>query len=223
MDNDLIVLNKLSGVSCFPYRKDPTRRSMLDYLYDQYPEQQNINWPSGFDGGIAHRLDVATSGQLLVARSIEQLHQLRSDFQAKRLLKKYYFLSRKEVPWTEHTIQMDIGHHPRNRKKMVIKRGANTPHRGKWYPASTKFQIMSSNDGVSIWSAKMNTGVMHQIRLHAAFSGIALWGDRLYGGGLPPEEFPSLFALHHVGIESPSWETLETKIPQWWSEWVDEP
>ena len=222
MDQDLIVLNKLSGVSCFPYRKDPTRMSMLDTLYQKHPEQRGIIWPDDFAGGISHRLDVPTSGQLLVATSIEQLHSLRTDFREKRLLKQYYFLTRKEVPWKNHTIDMAIGHHPNNKKKMVVKRGANSPHRGKWYPANTHFQLLKRIDGVSIWSATMSTGVMHQIRLHAAFVGLALWGDKLYGGGVAPEQFPSTFALHHVGIKSSSWTTTPTTIPQWWYDWIPE-
>ena len=126
------------------------------------------------------------------------------------------------MPWNAHSIDLAIGHHPKNKKKMVVKRGANSPHRGKWYSASTHFQLLKRIDGVSIWSATMSTGVMHQIRLHAAFVGLALWGDKLYGGSVAPEQFPSTFALHHVGIQSSSWKTTPTKIPQWWFDWIPE-
>ena len=66
----------------------------------------------------------------------------------------------------------------------------------------------------------MKSGVMHQIRLHAAFGGIALLGDRLYGGGEKAEYFPSLFALHHYGIEYSGWKLQQIPLPKWWPKWT---
>lgn len=216
MSNHLIVLNKRSGWSCFPHRNDPSTPSMLQYLLTEYPEQGNVDWPQGFDGGIAHRLDVSTSGQLLVAPNLEVLQLLRSDFSNKRLLKRYLFLTRKEVSWTEHRIAMAIAHHPKNKRKMVVQRGRNTPHRGKWYPAETTFRFVERVHGLNLWEATMRTGVMHQIRLHASMLGLALVGDRLYGGGESPEHFPSTFALHHAGIQSTRWNCRDVEPPEFW-------
>ena len=219
-----IVWNKPSGISCFPYRKDPSRRCVLQDLYEQFPEQKG-EWPQGFDGGIAHRLDVPTSGQLLVARTVAQLQNLRTDFAEKKLNKRYLFLTAKQVSWRKHTIAFPIAHHPKNKRKMVVQRGANTPHRGKWYPARTHFQLLRSGSTPSgqelfLWEAKMRTGVMHQIRLHSAIAGIALVGDRLYGGGITPRSFPSDFALHHCGIESKDWLVSPVSVPEWWPNWA---
>lgn len=211
MQEGLIVLNKYAGWSCFPYRKDPTRPSMLQFLLERYPEQNTVDWPEGFEGGIAHRLDVSTSGQLLVATNVDVLARLRDDFAAKRLVKKYCFLTRKQVPWTEHTLEMAIAHHPTNRKKMVVQRGRNTPHRGKWYPASTHFRYVGPYGSLYLWEATMKTGVTHQIRLHASMVGLVLAGDRLYGGGETPKGFPATFALHHVGLHGSEWNP--TAIP----------
>ena len=55
----------------------------------------------------------------------------------------------------------------------------------------------------------MRTGVMHQIRVHAAFLGLALAGDRLYGGG------PGGFRLHHVGLSGGRWSTSSVPLPAW--------
>lgn len=66
----------------------------------------------------------------------------------------------------------------------------------------------------------MQTGVMHQIRLHAAFAGLALVGDRLYGGGESPDFFPADFALHHVGLHGQHWEPAPVPTPDWWPVWV---
>ena len=206
-------------MSCFPYRKDPSKGSMLEQLLLQYPTQYQ-DWPDGFEGGIAHRLDVATSGQLLVAKTPNILLALRSDFAQKRLRKHYRFLTKKSVSWQQHEISFPIAHHKNNRRKMVVQRGRNTPHRGKWMSAVTKFQYLKSKDGMHLWQASMYTGVMHQIRLHAAIAGLALVGDTLYGGGETPTYFPSDFALHHCGIESTRWGAPMIPTPTWWPEWT---
>ena len=192
---------------------------MLDSLLRNHPMQRQ-EWPDGFDGGIAHRLDVPTSGQVLVAKSPQILSALREDFSNKKLLKRYRFLTLKEVPWTKHDITFPLAHHKSNRRKMVVQRGHNTPHRGKWFPAQTTFRYLCSQDGVHLWEASMRTGVMHQIRLHAAIAGLALLGDRLYGGGESPVYFPSDFALHHCGLESTRWQIPSVCIPEWWPDWT---
>jgi len=220
-----IVLCKRSGVSCFPFRKDPTRDCMLTELQIQFPDHQR-SWPTGFEGGIAHRLDVPTSGQLLVARTEAQLEELRRDFTRKQLLKRYVFLTRKTVPWKTNVVSFPIGHDKKSRRKMIVQRGQNTPHRGKWYTATTKLTHLASapmTKGASdlqLWQATMKTGVMHQIRLHAAFAGLALVGDNLYGGGQSPSYFPSHFALHHCGIQSERWAVHDVPVPSWWPKWA---
>lgn len=192
---------------------------MLEQLLLHHPAQQQV-WPVGFEGGIVHRLDVATSGQLLVAKTPEVLSTLRTDFTQKRLRKHYRFLTTKDVTWKEHEITFALAHHKSNRRKMVVQRGRNTPHRGKWIPAVTRFQYIDSKAGLHLWQATMSTGVMHQIRLHAAIAGLALLGDTLYGGGETPSYFPSDFALHHCGIESTKWNVPVVPIPNWWPEWT---
>ena len=88
----------------------------------------------GFEGGIAHRLDVATSGQLLVAKTPEALSALRADFAQKNLRKHYRFLTTKEVPWKQHEISFSLAHHKSNRRKMVVQRG-------RQYASSRKMDV----------------------------------------------------------------------------------
>ena len=64
----------------------------------------------------------------------------------------------------------------------------------------------------------MRSGVMHQVRLHAASVGLALAGDRLYGGGdwTCPRPEGALFALHHLGLVGPGLDPGTVPLPQWW-------
>jgi 23S rRNA pseudouridine1911/1915/1917 synthase len=215
-----LVVYKPSGVSCFPLHGDPLHDCMLHRIQQLHPEQKQIGWPSGFSGGIAHRLDIPTSGQLIVARDLQGLHWIRTQFTEKKLCKTYYFLSIKKVRWSENTISIPIAHDRRKKNRMVVQRGRNTPHRGKWLFAETTFTKLKECNDVALWKAQMYTGVMHQIRIHAAFAGIALLGDRLYGGGESPEEWPSDFALHHHGLNGQEWNPVAQPIPDWWPDWV---
>ncbi len=215
-----LVLSKPAGLPCFPFHKNPEKDCLLYRLLEQYPAQREQDWPEGFSGGIAHRLDIPTSGQILVALDREHLMEIRSLFAEKRMLKTYYFLSGKEPKWTDNTISLPIAHDRRKARRMVVQRGKNTPKKGKWLPAETHFTLMGSQSGIHLWRAKMRSGVMHQIRIHAAFIGIGLLGDRLYGGGEKAEYFPSLFALHHYGIQYSEWNTQPIPLPRWWPKWT---
>ena len=98
---------------------------------------------------------------------------------------------------------------------MVQQRSAGTPHRGRWYPADTRLRHL----GGELWEAVITTGVMHQIRVHAASVGLALTGDRLYGGGAsPPGGAPEgvAFALHHVGLRGGGLVSPTLAPPAWW-------
>lgn len=211
-----IYLYKPAGVPVFPMRRGPDRGSVLEAFLAERPDQGRWGWPEGFEGGIAHRLDNSTSGLLVAATSPEALASLRGDFAAKRLAKHYRFRTDRDVPWDRHTVSVELAHDPRRGARMVARRGRDTPHRGSWLPAET----ILSRRGPGSWEAVLHTGVMHQVRLHAAIVGLALTGDRLYGGrpwpeGAGPPEGVD-FLLHHVGLEAPGWRTPRVSAPGWW-------
>ncbi|TVQ89383.1 MAG: RNA pseudouridine synthase [Deltaproteobacteria bacterium] len=204
--------NKEAGKTVFPPHADPHGPCCLRDLLAAQPWRRAIEWPEGFEGGIAHRLDVPTSGALLVADSPEELEQLRDHFKARRLRKSYRFQTARTVPWSHHVVKTPIAHDKRRSGRMVVRRGANTPHRGRWYDAYTEFTHL----GDGLWQAVITTGVTHQIRVHAASVGLALQGDRRYGGGPTPEGWACTFRLHHAGLQGPSGlRTDPVPLPNW--------
>lgn len=208
-----ITLSKPAGIPCFPPHDDPTGDCVLSRLLSADPGRAEVAWPEGFAGGIAHRLDVSTSGALLVADDPAELARLREAFASRALTKTYRFVAARDVPWDTHTCELPIAHDRRRKRKMVVQRGADTPHRGAWYPTHTRF----SRQGEHLWEAVITTGVMHQIRVHAAFVGLPLAGDRLYGGGPTPDDAPegATFLLHHVGLEGGGVKTAPVPWPGW--------
>lgn len=221
---DLLAVYKPPGLSCFPLHAEPDADCVLHRLSVDFPEQQTPDWPLGFDGGIAHRLDISTSGLLLVARSVDALAALRNRFSGKRLRKEYRFLTHKDVPWDHNVARSPIAHDRRRKGRVVVKRGRNTPHRGRWREAETTFTRIGPVDGgLWMWQAVMSTGVMHQIRVHAAFAGLALAGDRIYGGGTweCPRPERTAFALHHCGLSGPDLRPSRCEPPDWWPVLLD--
>lgn len=205
------TVNKPAGLPVFPPHDDPAGDCVLARLYAEAPERRAVAWPEGFEGGIAHRLDNDTSGALLVADDLDDLARLRALFGEHHLRKEYVLLAARDVPWSENRCDRPIGHDREHRGRMIVQRGPNTPHRGKWYDAETVFIRI----GDHLWDVVITTGVMHQIRVHAAFVGLPLAGDKRYGGGPPPAEAPAgaSFCLHHVGIRG-----LTTPVP--WPPWA---
>jgi 23S rRNA-/tRNA-specific pseudouridylate synthase len=214
--NGVLALLKPPGLPVFPLSADPSGDSVLARLLRERPDQAAHPWPSGFLGGIAHRLDNATSGQLLAARDPAVLARLREDFAAGRLRKRYAFLTARRVPWTSHRIEAALAHDRHRPDRMVVRRGHDTPHRGRWYAAATELHYQGGGESLHAWEATIATGVMHQVRLHAAFSGIALAGDRLYGGGPLPFPAPVPFLLHHLGLHGPGLAPPPFPLPGWW-------
>ena len=198
-----LAVAKPAGLPCFPPHGDAAGDCVLARLLLARPAQGAQRWPAHFEGGIAHRLDVPTSGMLIAARTPADLDWLRSLFSGGELRKRYLFATAKDVPWDTHTVVTPLAHDKRRKGRMIAQRGADTPHRGKWYPAHTEFRRMGDRMGpFSLWEATIVTGVMHQIRVHAASVGLALAGDRRYGGGAPLD--PGVpFLLHHLGLSGP--------------------
>ncbi len=201
------TIAKPPGIPVFPPHADPGGDCVLRRLLAARPAQAEVDWPEGFAGGILHRLDTSTSGAVAYARDRDELAVVRGLFAAHRLVKAYVFRAARRPAWPVNRCDAPIAHHPRRKDRMVVQRGASTPHRGRWYPAETWFR---RGDG-DLVHASITTGVMHQIRVHAAFLGAPLLGDRLYGGGAPPDDAPPgvAFFLHHLGFAGEGDQDLE--------------
>lgn len=214
---------KPAGLPVFPPHADPGGDCVLARLLASRPELREPAFPAGFEGGIAHRLDNPTSGALLVARSVEALASVRAMFAERRLNKHYLLVSARQVPWDRHEVRVELAHDPRRRDRMIARRGADTPHRGRWFPAETLLRREGDTALGGLWRATITTGVMHQIRAHAASVGLALRGDRIYGGGAPisPSDLPGLpagvpFLLHHQGADGGGLPAVSCPPPGWW-------
>ncbi|MBT3219532.1 MAG: RNA pseudouridine synthase [Proteobacteria bacterium] len=201
------TLDKPGGIPVFPPHHNPDGDCLLQRILQNEPHRRDMAWPQGFAGGIAHRLDTATSGAVLVADNPEELTLIRQHFNEGQLLKTYRLLASKDVSWNENGVVLPIAHDRRRKNRMVVQRGRSTPHRGSWHEAETRFRRLSG----LLFEAQMKTGVMHQIRAHAAFVGIPLMGDHIYGSA----HKGSVHLLHHVGLVGGTVKTEPVPLPNW--------
>lgn len=164
----LSVINKPAGMLSVPGKEDAV--SAYSLMREQYPEA---------DGPLTvHRLDMATSGLMLIAKT-KRVHQnLQAQFKNRLVRKRYVALLEGIVPKDKGTIELPLCLNPLDRPRQMV----HTEH-GK--PAITDYQVLERLDGKRTRIAFYpRTGRTHQLRIHAAHPlGLhcPIIGDELYG------------------------------------------
>lgn len=136
---------------------------------------------------IQHRLDKETSGVLIFGKSTLANRSLTRQFTEHRVQKRYLLLTDQPVARRAWTVQ--------SRLARTGSRYASVTSGPHGEPAQTRFTVLSGAPGRTLLQAEPLTGRTHQIRVHAAESGLAILGDPLYGGS----SFPRL-CLHAASI-----------------------
>ena len=164
-DDDIVVVDKPSGMLSTPGRIE--EYSVETVMRQRYP-----------DAIIAHRLDLGTSGLLIVAKSLEAYHHLQEQFIKHQVKKKYLAMVEplsQPLPREGRSgrISLPLRPDPMNRPRQVV----DMEH-GK--RAVTDYEFLS-DDLVALYP---QTGRTHQLRIHCASPdglGRPIVGDELYG------------------------------------------
>lgn len=166
-DQWLLIINKPAGMLSVPGKERQT--SIYDLARKAYPEA---------DGPmIVHRLDMATSGLLIIAKDKKTHQHLQAQFKNRSIRKKYIALLDGIVPEDEGTIELSLCPNPLDRPRQMV----DTQY-GK--PAITYYQVLERTDKYTRIAFYPHTGRTHQLRVHAAHpSGLhcSIIGDELYG------------------------------------------
>jgi len=123
--------------------------------------------------GVVHRLDVGTSGLMVVAKSPRAYATLKRAFAARTVDKVYLALAQGYPDPTSGTIDAPIGRHPGNDWKFAVVAD------GK--PSVTHYRLLEAVPSASLLEVDLETGRTHQIRVHLAAVRHPLVGDLTYG------------------------------------------
>jgi 23S rRNA pseudouridine1911/1915/1917 synthase len=220
-DDDLVVLNKASGMVVHPApgNNDGTLvNALLHHCKGKLSGIGGVERP-----GIVHRLDKDTSGCLVVAKSDAAHQSLVTQFSERSTMEKLYLAVTQGVPKpSKDTIFTHIGRHPVNRQKMAV---VNPPG-GK--TAITDYEILATDAATltALILCHLHTGRTHQIRVHLHHKGAPLVGDPIYGKPSKTAEQTGRLMLHawRLSFDHPitgKRHQFEAPIPPEFQPWVE--
>jgi tRNA pseudouridine32 synthase/23S rRNA pseudouridine746 synthase len=168
-DATLLVVNKPAGLLSVPGRGEDKQDCLSKRLQGEFP-----------DALIVHRLDMHTSGLLVLARGKEMQRRLSSQFAERQVDKRYVALVAGRLPTASGEIDLPLSADwPRRPRQKV------DPLAGK--PSLTRYQVLSHDPTTSRSRLLLVplTGRTHQLRVHLQALGHPIIGDALYGNAEP--------------------------------------
>lgn len=170
-DRWLLVLNKPAGLVVHPApgHEDGT---LVNALLAHCQDLRGIG--GELRPGIVHRLDMDTTGLMVVAKDDATMGALGEDFKVHRILRQYEALVLGHPPRDAGRIETKHGRDPLDRKKFSVR-----VRTGK--TAITNWKLLERFDGAARMEAELETGRTHQVRLHFGALGCPILGDATYG------------------------------------------
>lgn len=182
-DADCVVINKPAGVLTHVQGEFSPEATVASFLKNRGKDI------TGERAGIVHRLDRATSGVIIGAKTLHALQWLQKQFALREAKKTYIAVVEGHMKQPEALIDMPIERNPR----------APATHRvginGK--AATTFYKTLAENDHFTMLELKPETGRTHQLRVHLAHLGHPIVGDPLYGSG----KYGDRLFLHAQNLE----------------------
>ncbi|MGB4596195.1 MAG: RluA family pseudouridine synthase [Anaerolineaceae bacterium] len=191
IDNDVIVINKPAGLVVHP-GAGHTSGTLVNALLQRWPEIAQVGDPAR--PGIVHRLDAETSGVMIVARNQAAYEWLVKQFKSRKTIKRYITLVDGQMPTPTGRIEAAVGRHEVHRQKMAVR------YEGKGRKAISEYHTLQQFNEHSLLEVRPITGRTHQIRVHLAYIGNPVVGDKIYGrrkSSLPINRF----FLHAASLE----------------------
>ncbi len=179
-DEHLLIVNKPENLVVHP-AAGHREGTLLNGLLHSFPELARLP-----RAGIIHRLDKDTTGLMLIARTLRAHTELVRQLQQHRIERVYQALAH-GVLTAGGTVDQPLGRHPAHRTRMAVVGG------GK--PARTHYRVLERFPAHTHVEVSLETGRTHQIRVHMAWLGYPVLGDRAYGGRpKPPAACPPRLA-----------------------------
>ncbi|MDQ3123445.1 MAG: RluA family pseudouridine synthase [bacterium] len=180
-DDDVLVINKPAGVISHARGRYFDEPSVASFV-------RQITHQPGDRAGIVHRLDRATSGVMVCAKTQKALSWLQQQFSTRKVTKTYMAVIRGEMPSPNGAVDMPIDRNPKVPKMFHVSESGKN--------ALTHYKTVNFNGTYSLLKLQPETGRTHQLRVHLHELKHPIVGDELYGG----EPFVRLL-LHASSLE----------------------
>jgi tRNA pseudouridine32 synthase/23S rRNA pseudouridine746 synthase len=210
-NDDLAVLNKPPDVSLL------ADRSGARCLWDDLPDLL------GTKPYLVHRLDKPTSGVLVIALNPDTQSRLTRAFQA-RQVRKFYLARVLGNPGARGTIDLPLKKGRKSRYRVAGSRAAIVRARERWFlsaleppdghPSLTRFRRIAQRRHTTLLALAPHTGRTHQLRVHLAWIGHPILGDRLYGKPDDPAQRAKRLHLHSHRIVLPEHGSYIAPVPE---------
>ena len=216
-DADIIIVNKPKQMVVHPAPGHYSGTLVNALMYHCGSQLSGIN--GVMRPGIVHRIDMDTTGSLLVCKNDMAHQHLAAQLKEHSIKRVYEAVVHGNIKEDKGTVNAPIGRHPVDRKKMSI-------HAKQARDAVTHYKVLKRFGNYTYIQCELETGRTHQIRVHMASIGHPLVGDMVYGPAKCP--FRDLIGqtLHAktLGIIHPrTGEYLEVNapLPQYFTELLD--
>ena len=197
-DEEIVVVNKAAGMTVHAGAGEASQKgTLVNALLHRFGQLPNLG--GDLRPGIVHRLDRLTSGVIGVAKTEHAHRGLAESFAERKVGKTYEALAHRNATQFRKGRQVEgwirleapIGRDPRHRTRMaVVSSGRDAISDVRSLKASSKHSRLA---------VEIHTGRTHQIRVHLAWAGHPVVGDRLYGA--PARGESERFYLHARRLE----------------------
>jgi len=211
-DDDLVVVDKPAGMPSVPARTPLDPPCVASHLLPTFGRLEAV-----------HRLDRDTSGLLMLARSSQVRATLGRAFEARTVQKRYEAAVHGMPAHAAGVVHLPLASDPQRAPRSRV-----DPILGR--PATTRWRLLASAyenvDRRSLLELEPVTGRSHQLRVHLAWLGMPIVGDRLYGRAQPHATEPraTRLSLHACWLAFPHPRDgrlveFRSQPPSWFTVW----
>lgn len=204
-DEDLILINKQPGIIVHPTKGHPEHtiaNGVMKYMADT---------DQSFKVRFANRIDMDTSGIIIVAKNANSQNELSSQMRAGTVVKKYKALVEGIIGEDCFSIELPVGRpSPESIQRAVMDEGGKSAH--SEIRVLERFSSEEYGDHTLV-EVRIKTGRTHQIRVHLSHIGHPIAGDSLYGGRTDLIDRQALHAYHIEFSHPMSGERVSFEVP----------
>lgn len=182
-DGHWVVVDKPAGVPAVPGRPETLHDCVASRVQALFG-----------DALVVHRLDMATSGLMLLARGLDMQRRLSRAFAERRVTKRYVAVVHGAFARDEGTIDLPLAADWPQRPRQKV-----DPQDGK--PSTTHWHVLQRGGACTVLQLSPVTGRTHQLRVHLAAIGHPIVGDALYGPAAEDHAAVPRLLLHASSLE----------------------